>query len=271
MSIKRLSGYLAESHQIFTKCVFFLFKNKDLFLFPIASILMSIGIFCLGMVGFIRYAYAQNDVTIFTSLIVCYFVISFIVVFLNSAFIACVLSRASGQKCGVMKGLGIAFQRTPQIFLWSIFASSIGLILSMLEEGNSIVKTILLQLISFTWTITAYFVVPFIIMDGLYPLASIRKSAALMGKQWRNTIGVGAMLFLYFLPIILLLQFFLYYSVNGMSVFILWMVFSVIFFVLCSMLNGIIKSTLYLYMEKKIEPVDFPQSFLESVITRNAQ
>src|SRR3972149_2362376 len=65
-----------------------------------------------------------------------YFVNYFVIVFFNSALVACAVIRFSGGDPTVSDGLQAAAARLPQILAWSFVSATVGLILKAIESRS---------------------------------------------------------------------------------------------------------------------------------------
>lgn len=198
-------------------------QHPKLMLLPIAS---SLALFTLlGMIG--AGGYMGHKAGLFTNLMqddaqiplgfypimfVVYFLCSFVIVFFNSAMVFCSLQAFNGEEPSIGKGLSTAVGRLPQILAWSLVASTVGVLLSSLQEflkdKLSIFGSILGSLLEVSWALVTYFVVPVLVVDGVGPVEAVKRSGAILKKTWGESLagqgGMSAISFLLLFPVFLL-------------------------------------------------------------------
>jgi len=142
-----------------------------------------------------------------------YFVSTFIIVFFNAALVFCALEGLAGRIPSLIGGIGMAARRLPQILAWTLLATTVGLLLSALEsflrDKLGLLGAILGGVGEIAWSLTTYFVVPVLVVDGAGPVTAVKRSASLLRQTWGESLGgaggLGAISFLFFLPVVLLI------------------------------------------------------------------
>lgn len=127
-----------------------------------------------------------------------FYIVNFTVIaFFNAALIGCAMRRFEGEDATVSDGLVIAASRLPQILGWALVASSVGMVLRMISERSGLIGKIVVGLIGMVWSIATYFVVPVLVVEGLGPIAAVKRSAAVIKKTWGESlvanIGLSAL------------------------------------------------------------------------------
>ena len=143
--------------------------DKELLLYPLMS-----GICCmLVMASFLVPAFlseqfrvmidngesAENPL-VWALTFLFYFLNYFVIVFFNSALVACAIIRFRGGDPTVADGFRAAGKRLPVIFGWALVSATVGLILKMIESRNEKIGAIVSMVLGAGWTIPTYFVVP---------------------------------------------------------------------------------------------------------------
>jgi len=247
-------------------------KDKELLLFPVFSgiacllvlatfivplfigeiakeLLGTIGIIGAAIVGFV------------------YYVVTYAVVFFfNTAVIGCAVKRLRGGDPTVSDGFAIAFKRLPQILGWAVIAATVGMILNALEE-NKVLGRIAALILGTAWSMTTFFAVPILVVEGKGPVQAIRDSIGLLkgtwGAQAAGNFSFGLIFFLLALPCIGII----YASslLHNPSVFLAGVIVGglglLILAVVQSALYAIFQSAMYLHVtgEKDIDGFDKDQ------------
>lgn len=133
-----------------------------------------------------------------------YFVNYFVVVFFNSALIACAIKRFYGAKPTIGEGLKASMNRLPQIAGWALVSASVGLILKVIENRSEKVGAIVSSLLGMAWAALTYFVVPVLVVEKVGPITAIKRSGAILKESWGESMGahfgIGFIVFLFMLP-----------------------------------------------------------------------
>lgn len=129
-----------------------------------------------------------------------YFLNYFVIVFFNSALVACAIIRFRGGDPTVADGFRAAGKRLPVIFGWALASATVGLILKMIESRNEKIGAIVSMVLGAGWTIATYFVVPVLVVENVGPVDAVKRSWSVIKKTWGESIGanfgVGFMVFI---------------------------------------------------------------------------
>ena len=133
-----------------------------------------------------------------------YFVNYFVVVFFNSALIACAIKRFYGGTPTIGEGLKASMNRLPQIAGWALVSASVGLILRVIESRSEKFGSIVSSLLGMAWAALTYFVVPVLVVEKVGPIKAIRRSGVILKESWGESMGahfgIGFIIFLFALP-----------------------------------------------------------------------
>jgi hypothetical protein len=194
-------GKLASSWLLLKQSWKVLMLDKELMVFPLFSTLAGIlvlatfagGIFASGIT---QRATPPDDVVIWFWVFVFYFANYFLMVFFNSALVACAMIRFQGGDPTVADGFRAATSRLPQIIAWALLAATVGVLLKMIQERVQFLGRIIIAMLGAAWTIATYFIVPVLVVERLGPFDAFRRSASLMKDTWGESlvanVGVGA-------------------------------------------------------------------------------
>jgi hypothetical protein len=115
-----------------------------------------------------------------------YFIAMFIGTFFNVAFYHEILAALTGQPVSLGRGLKFAFSKLGSIFMWTLFAGLVGLIIKIIEERLDWVGQIIGRLVGLAWSVAAVFAIPIIVREerNANPLAVLQKSAGVLKRTW---------------------------------------------------------------------------------------
>src|SRR5262245_38608376 len=142
-----------------------------------------------------------------------YLASTFIVIFFNAALVSCALDAHAGKEPSVLRGLGSAVGRLPQILMWSLVAATVGMILnaiqSFLRDKLGILGSLLGGLGELAWAAMTYFVVPILVVDGVDPVTAVKRSLGHLRRTWGEAVGgrggLALVCMLLLLPVIFLI------------------------------------------------------------------
>lgn len=195
-----------------------LLENKHLIVFPIISAIALALVLASFFVplettgklnSWISSEEAQNgtqqDPVMYITAFLYYFCNYFIIVFFNTALIACVMDIFEGGKGKLGFGLKFAASRIHAIFGWSLVSACVGMILNALERNDKIGRFVS-GLLGSAWSALTYFVIPIIVADGVGPIAAVKQSMRTLKETWGTALmgnfSMGGIAFLIMLPII---------------------------------------------------------------------
>jgi hypothetical protein len=173
-----------------------LVQDKRLVVFPLVSgiaLAAVIGLFAVPMfvaMGGPVHAAAQWHASpqMYLAMFVFYFLAYFVIIFFNAGLIACVLKQMDGEQPTIGYGLAFAWQRLPQICGWALLASSVGMLLRMLEDRVGFIGKLIVGLLGMAWSVTSFLVVPVLVVEGSGPIESYRRSVEMLKRTWGEQI-----------------------------------------------------------------------------------
>ncbi len=199
-----------------------------------------------------------------------YFINYFIIIFFNSALVACAIIRLKGGDPVVSDGIGAAMARLPQIAGWALVAATVGMILKAIESRSERVGQIVTSLLGMAWTIVTFFVVPVLVVEKTGPVEAIKRSTAIMKKTWGESLaanfGIGLITFVGMLvgfalivPGGMLLQSSAWLGGVLIATGILWILAVSL---IASALNSILVAALYIYAAEGKPPEHFDSEMI---------
>ncbi len=278
-------GRLTTGWQLARQSFHVLRLDKELLLFPVLS-----GLSCLLVLASFAVPlwYAdglqlldEGNVTENPAAIVVLFafyaVNYFVIVFFNSALVACAMIRFKGGDPTLRDGLNAASRRLPQIAGWALVSATVGLVLRLIESRSERIGQIVAGVLGMAWTITTYFVVPVLVVEKAGPVEACQRSVSLMKRTWGESLSAsfsaGFINFLLSLPGLLLLLPGGYLLANGnpalggvllASGVILLLLASLV----SSAVNSILLAAIYLYATEGDVPDYFDRDLIEHSFAR---
>lgn len=262
-------GYFSRSWNIFKTSWSVLRQDRELLWLAVMNLLVGLGILLLAglvfLVAGLLSTVSSADSSWWESPPTAVFVLVGIVglvalaisnSFFHGAIVHGSLERISGGDPTVQSALAGARSRLRQLVLWGITALCISWLIAILErllERIRFVGWILGSLLNLAWGVLRFLVMPIVIVEGLGPFASLKRSRELLRGTWGENLigqfGLGIIGFLMMLPGIIVLAILvapgiLVLSVVGIVLGIIWITGVGLFI---SALNSVYQSVLYHY------------------------
>jgi len=264
-------GKLDHSWQLMKTSLGVLRKDKEIMIFPVISFIACAIILASFFTGFWFLGLPSIDSTQWlwvVGMFLIYFFLFFIVIFFNTALIACANIRLNGGDPTVSDGLRIASQNIGRIFIWALISATIGVILQAIRERGGWVGKLIAGIIGIAWTYVTFFIIPVLIYEKKGIASSIRRSASLFKQTWGETIigtfGFGIIFVL--LALLGILPIVLGYILGGTTGLIIGFIIAFFYWafigVVASATNGIYVAALYQYATKKQLPSEFDASLI---------
>lgn len=264
-------GKFARTWQLMGASWRMLRQDKRLIVFPLisgAALAIVIVLFAVPMfVAFAGLPHASGQVhmtlPMYAAMFVFYFLDYLVIVFFNSALIACVLKQIDGGQSTLGYGLQFAWQRMPQILGWALLTSTVGVLLRLVEEKVGFIGRIVIGVLGMAWTVTSFLVVPVLVAEGSGPIESYQRSVEMLKRTWGEQI-IGnvsfGLLFAVFGIVPAALVVFLA-ALGGKGVFLvvaaLLVVYLVALALVQSTLQTIYQTAIYLYAANGEAPAGF--------------
>jgi len=207
-----------------------------------------------------------------------YLATNFVIIFFNTALIACVMRKLRGEPVTLGDGLAAAMNRLPQIAGWAVLSATVGMILKMLEERVPLLGRIVVRMVGMAWAVVTYFVTPVLAVEGLGPRRALSRSFELLKATWGESLtgqaALGILGFLFSIPGIVIL--FIGVSVgashNSPAIMILGAGLGFLWFVavaiISSALHQIFVTGAYVYATQGQVPAGFDPELVQSAFRR---
>jgi hypothetical protein len=250
--------------------------DKEILLFPvmssIAAIVVTASFFIpLFMTGAFQSLQEGGETSPFHYLVlfVFYFANYFVIIFFNSALMACANIRLSGGDPTVADGLRIAQSRLGRIAAWALVAATVGMILRAIEERSQKLGQLVTALIGAAWTLLTYFMIPVILFEDLSIGDSIKRSGAIFRKNWGEQVtggfSFGLIFFLLLIPGVIIT------AVLVAVIPLVGVLFAVVYFLglaaISAAVKGIFTVALYRYATNGEVPAGFSPALVQGAFT----
>ncbi len=254
--------------------------DPELMLFPLAS-----GIACMAVLAsFLVPLFGMGtdylevltdekttgaDIVAYVLMFLFYFVNYFIVIFFNSALVACAIIRFKGGNPTVMDGIRAALASIHYIVLWALVAATVGMILKAIESRSENVGRFIAGFLGTAWSILTYFVVPVLVVEHQAPWDAFNRSRKIMFKTWgealASTFSLSLINFVIFIvgaiPIVAgIAMVSTAAAVLGYVLIALGIVLIILGALCTSALDSILLAGLYIYAEEGIVPDAYDKS-----------
>ncbi len=265
-------------------------RDKHLIMFPLVSgflFLLVVLSFCIPLATLVDWNQFNNQlkannnkppVWVYAALFGFYFCTYFVIVFCNCALVSCALLRFNGETPRLSDGFKMALARLPQIFAWALVSATVGVLLKVVESAHEKVGEIVASLLGTAWSVMTFFVVPVLVVEKVGPVAAVGRSLSLLRKSWGEALvgnmGLNFIMFLLFIPVILLFVVGILLLVKGMMIpGIALLVVAGIMFLMhmatSSALHTILLAALYQYAQDGRVPEGFDSGTMSGAFGRS--
>jgi len=257
-------------------------KDKEILIIPVVS---GIAMMMLAASFFIPVFFAhdptwtqramQEDRDSFLIMSFVYYFLSYlIIIFFNSAIVACATVRMNGGDPTLVDGISIALTRIFKIIIWALISATVGVILRMIQGRSNFVGRVLTGFLGMAWSAASYLVIPILVNENKDPYYAFGDSVKLLKKTWGEGL-IGTFSFGLVFTVMTLPAFFILaagiYSGNGplaLTLIGVAVVYLVVLSVFQSALQGIFQAALYQFARFGNVPQGFHQEQLRKALIR---
>lgn len=294
---------LTRSWSIFRKSLAVINQERKLLIFPLISAFAMFALILLIIAGIGTVAYlvigsnpemmqsmaaaaesaesAEEEPGMLVQIVsvaifaVFYLVTMVLTNFCNVAFYSEIIRGIYGEPVRIGRGFGYALSRFKAIFLWSLLASTVGVILSMLSERAGLLGKLIIRLIGVVWAVASAFAIPALVCDPALdnPFQALKLSAVAIKKTWGESLAgfVGLWIITGMGTILLVLLTALLIAVNVMTggvpavmigSAVVWFIGLVGLFILGYLVmvaEQVYRASLYLYAQYDVVGADFSE------------
>jgi hypothetical protein len=258
-------------------------KDREILIFPLIS-----GICCLVVLASFavplivsgswrppgEHASTGSHVVYYATLFLFYFCNYFVIVFFNSAIVACAVMRMEGGDPTVSYGFQAALGHLPLIAGWALVSATVGLVLRVIEDRSQRLGQIVAALFGVAWTVASFLVVPILIIEKKEPLTALKESTALLKKTWGEQLignfSFGLVFFLLGIPAFLFIVLGIATGSGAATVFVICLaaVYLIGLALVQSALQAIFQAALYMYARSGEVPQGFSAGLLNNAMVQ---
>jgi len=189
--------------------------DRSLAVFPALSTAFATVALALTLTpGLVWSEAVDQDWIVLPFMVVGAYVTTFFVAYFNVALAGATRLSMDGRDTTVADGLAVARERRGLIAKWALVQFAVGVLVKVLQyvAGDSIagrLVAIVSSLAGAAWSVTTFFVIPVLALEGLGPGAAMRRSVGLIRERWGEGLvgsaAIGLAVFLVSaLPLVLL-------------------------------------------------------------------
>lgn len=273
---------------LLTKQSFALLKqDKEVLLFPILSSLVSLAVAAgfiaggvlLALQGNISFeqfdAYMESpsgEMVPYAMFFVWYLTSVFIVTFFQAGLTAIVYARLQGQNYGFRDGMRVAWSNVARIFLWSLIAATVGVLLRFIADRSKLLGKIVVALLGVAWSVLIFFIVPVLVVSKGTLKDAFHESGDTFRKTWGETIivnfSIGLIMMLFGLAgAVLFVGTLFTMDIRIIVVSLLLMIlYFLVLGVISSSLNAIVKVVLFHFARTGSVPAGFDPTLVRQAV-----
>jgi len=179
-----------------------------------------------------------------------YFLAAYVVVFFNAALVYAADAHMHGTTVTVGQALKFASSRSHVLLPWALLSASVSIVLRALEQRGGIFGRIIGALAGIAWSLVTFLVLPVLVVEGLGPVAAVKRSCELFKRTWGEQVisnaGIGLIALLAIvvgaIPAVLLFLVGGPIAYVGIALFVAWVIAVSL---VSSALTGILSMALY--------------------------
>jgi len=172
-------------------------KDKEIMVFSLIGFLLVILAGFLIFNAFDVFTFLKHSrkgdsppLNVWLAFFVLYFSIVFIFVFCKTGITITAYRRLSGSNPTFIATVGEIGRHFYKIFIWALFAATIGVVLQILKEKGNWIARLFGFVFSIAWNLVAFLALPAVVIGNLNAWQAITKSEEIFKKTWgENIIG----------------------------------------------------------------------------------
>ena len=186
--------------------------------------------------------------------------------FFKGALVSGAHERFTGGDPTIGSSLSGAAGRLHRLLPWALMATTVGIIMSIIERQGGQLGRIARGLFDMAWGVITFLIIPVVMFDDLGPIKGLKRSGQLLRTSWGENltaqVGFGLLTIVMAIPGIILI---VLGGSSGLWPLLIIGVLAVMFaMVVAAALNGIFQTALYLYVTTGSTPTGFGEEQLSS-------
>ncbi|MFB6072945.1 MAG: DUF6159 family protein [Halobacterium sp.] len=252
----RLTRRLRTGLALARDSVTLLADHPNLLWFPLLAGAAGVAFFLLAFgsaVGLLPVAALADagDAVVWAAVAVGYVGASFLAVLFTAGLMFATRDAMEGRDPSVRAGLRAAWRHKSTLFAWAVVSTAVGLVVRGLEESDNLGAVLAGALLSVSWAVVTYFVVPVAIFEDEDIRGVFGRSVDVVRETWGESLGaefgLGFVYFLSFLAVALVAGVVFLASGSVAAAAVVGLPLAVLAFVASATLNGVAKVALYEY------------------------
>jgi hypothetical protein len=168
--------------------------DRELLVFPIAAgigaLLVSLAFVVPGFLTGTLQEMDRNREPLAYVVLFAYYVATYTVTFFfNAALVGAAMIRLEGGDPSVAAGMAIARRHLGNIVGFAVIAATVGVAIRVVSDRSSTAGRVVGGLAGLGWSLATFLVVPVLVVEGVGPVAAVRRSAELLRQTWGEQIA----------------------------------------------------------------------------------
>ncbi len=144
--------------------------------------ILILALFAMGFIGILLFSPLSGtplDLVLAVMGIAAYFLLWFVATYFTAALVGAATIKLNGGNPNVSDGLAVARANIGKIFVWSLFAGTVGLAIQMIAARfRGLPGLIIAAVAEGTWSVATYFIVPVLLYENMGVWGSLKTSAS---------------------------------------------------------------------------------------------
>ena len=132
-----------------------------------------------------------------------------VAIFFQAALVIGANERAEGRNPTRGSVLAEAWKRRGRLISWAVLATTVGIVLRLIQERLGAAGAIVSVLGGLAWSIATFLVIPVLVAEDIGPISALKRSTSVLKETWgtslRTTVRFGLIALLLWIPAIALL------------------------------------------------------------------
>lgn len=175
-------------------------KDKELLLFPLIAVILSVGYLLALLYPTILLEMARDgsvewSVADVIVAFLCYLGLAFIGTFSNMCIVYTAKKRFEGGDASFGESIGFTLRRLHQVLGWATVSATVGTIFYVIDSAaermggvGRIVASILRGILGAAWAVVTLFVIPSMVYRGTGPIDAIKDSLRVLKQTWGESL-----------------------------------------------------------------------------------